>query len=532
MSEFIDLSFFYIMRVILPRLLFILILLAGLFYSGFCLYADLSNVIFTPSWGLYCLLIGALLIALGFEFVNGFHDSANAVATVIYTYSLKPNTAVIWSGLFNFLGVLFSTGAVAYGIIALLPVDLIMQMGSGASFAMIFALLMAAILWNLGTWWLGLPASSSHTLIGSIVGVGIAHQLMSHTSSSGVNWYQLLNVGESLLLSPILGFVLAGGLLLLSKKFLRQAALYQTPKGKTPPPWPIRLLLILTCTTVSFAHGSNDGQKGMGLIMLILIGTVPMAYALNHQLTHTELRQFSTQAQMARQTVQQLIPANTSSTQIVQPRSEIIEMIEKKQGNSMQLTALAQLIDQVDHRLAKQNKLTDLSAQQISQIRNDLYLIATGLTLIQKDQLIHKYVLTPEQILSLSTYQRSIDHTTQFIPNWVKVMVALALGMGTLVGWKRIVVTVGEKIGQTHLSYAQGASAEVAAASMIMAADHLGLPVSTTHVLSSGIAGTMAANKSGLQKKTIQQLIMAWILTLPICMLLAGVLFWLFSQLV
>ena len=230
------------------------------------------------------ILLGiALLIALGFEFVNGFHDTANAVATVIYTHSLPAEFAVMWSGFFNFLGVLTSSGAVAFGIISLLPVELILQVGSGAGFAMVFALLVAAIIWNLGTWYLGLPASSSHTLVGSIIGVGLANQFMAPAGSatSGVDWSQATNVGMSLLISPIIGFFAAGTAALVMKLLVRKPALYEAPKGNTPPPLWIRALLIFTCTGVSFAHGSNDGQKGMGLIMLILIGVVPTAFALN-----------------------------------------------------------------------------------------------------------------------------------------------------------------------------------------------------------------------------------------------------------
>ena len=197
-------------------------------------------------------------------------------------HSLAPNVAVLWSGFWNFVGVMVSTGAVAFVIISLLPVELILQVGSHAGFAMVFALLFAAIIWNLGTWWLGLPASSSHTLIGSIIGVGIANALMQgRDGTAGVDWSQAANVGYALLLSPIIGFICAALLFLALRYLVPNPALYQEPKGATPPPLWIRAILILTCTGVSFAHGSNDGQKGMGLIMLILIGTVPTAYALN-----------------------------------------------------------------------------------------------------------------------------------------------------------------------------------------------------------------------------------------------------------
>src|SRR6202045_563928 len=264
-------------------LIFLAIMALGLFFAAYNVYRDISASGTAVTSILPFLLLGvALLIALGFEFVNGFHDTANAVATVIYTHSLPPPVAVVWSGFFNFFGVLLSTGAVAFGIVSLLPVELILQVGSEAGFAMVFAMLIAAIIWNLGTWWLVLPASSSHTLIGSIIGVGIANALMrGHDGTSGVDWGKATEIGYSLLLSPLFGFIFAALLLLLLKVIVRNPALYAAPEGNKAPPLWIRGLLILTCTGVSFAHGSNDGQKGMGLIMLILIGTVPTAYALN-----------------------------------------------------------------------------------------------------------------------------------------------------------------------------------------------------------------------------------------------------------
>src|SRR5580698_7171737 len=264
----------------LTMIIFFGILAAGLTFVAYSIYADVDATgAKVTSYLPYLLLIVALLIALGFEFVNGFHDTANAVATVIYTHSLPAEFAVMWSGFFNFLGVLVSSGAVAFGIVSLLPVELILQVGSSAGFAMVFALLIAAIIWNLGTWYFGLPASSSHTLIGSIIGVGVPNALMrGRDGTSGVDRSKATTIGKALLFSPIFGFVLAGLLLLVVKLISHNKALFAEPKGDEPPPWWIRGILILTCTGVSFAHGSNDGQKGMGLIMLILIGTVPTAY--------------------------------------------------------------------------------------------------------------------------------------------------------------------------------------------------------------------------------------------------------------
>src|ERR1700726_2351811 len=278
----------------LTGIIYMGVVAAALLFVAYSIYDDVDATgTRVTSFAPYILLFVALLIALGFEFVNGFHDTANAVATVIYTRSLPANVAVVWSGMFNLFGVLMSTGAVAFGIVSLLPVELILQVGSGAGFAMVFALLVAAILWNLGTWWFGLPASSSHTLIGSIIGVGIANQIMTARSgTSGVNWVQAGNIGRSLLLSPIFGFALAATLFMILKAVVKEKKLYEAPKGTEPPPFWIRGLLILTCTGVSVFHGSNDGQKGMGLIMLILIGTVPTTYALNHAVTAQQSQDF------------------------------------------------------------------------------------------------------------------------------------------------------------------------------------------------------------------------------------------------
>jgi inorganic phosphate transporter, PiT family len=241
-------------------LLFMALLAAGVLFTAYSLQTDIvSSGMPVKTWLPFLLLGVALLIALGFEFVNGFHDTANAVATVIYTHSMPANVAVVWSGFFNFLGILLSSGAVAFGIISLLPVELILQVGSGAGFAMVFALLIAAIVWNLGTWWLGLPASSSHTLIGSIIGVGIANALMrGMDGTSGVDWSKATEIGYSLLLSPLFGFSMAAVLLLVLKFIVRKPELYSEPKGTTPPPWWIRGILILTCTGIACANAPSS----------------------------------------------------------------------------------------------------------------------------------------------------------------------------------------------------------------------------------------------------------------------------------
>jgi PiT family inorganic phosphate transporter len=504
--------------------LFGVALVVGMIYAGSHLITDLSgihNTSVTP----YILLGLALFIALGFEFVNGFHDTANAVATVIYTHSLEPHVAVVWSGLWNFIGVLVSSGAVAFAIVSLLPVELILQVGSQAGFAMVFALLVAAIIWNLGTWWFGLPASSSHTLIGSIIGVGIANQLMSaKTGTSGVDWGQAANIGKSLVFSPIVGFMGAGLLLMLMKALIPNKALYKAPEGDEPPPFWIRSLLVLTCTGVSFAHGSNDGQKGMGLIMLILIGTVPTAYAVNHAVTYQQSQDFIA---VSTQTADMLGHYVSPAAVVGDSRDEVTDYIRSKQFTPNTMLALRQLINGIGTEMAIYKELKAVPQEHVRNFRNDMYVVSEALRLMKKSG-------TPQfseaDSAVLANYKGHIDKATKFIPSWVKVAVALALGFGTMIGWKRIVVTVGEKIGKDHLTYGQGAAAEITAMVTIGAADWFGLPVSTTHVLSSGVAGTMAANHSGLQWATVRNLAMAWILTLPVSILLAGSLFWLFRH--
>ena len=507
------------------------LLAAGLLYTAWSLTNDVrATGAQTTTWVPYILLGVALLVALGFEFVNGFHDTANAVATVIYTHSLPPNFAVVWSGFFNFLGVLVSSGAVAFGIISLLPVELILQVGSGAGFAMVFALLIAAIMWNLGTWWLGLPASSSHTLIGSIIGVGVANALMhGRDGTSGVDWPQAVKIGYSLLLSPLVGFGCAALLLLALRTFVKNRALYEEPRGEAPPPWWIRGLLILTCTGVSFAHGSNDGQKGMGLIMLILVGTVPMAYALNRSMPVDQTVRFVAVAESAQSALNRNASA-VASLPALQPaaaREVLSTYVRTREFNPSVVPALAATAGSIGTQVKEHGSLAGVPADAVANVRNDMYLASEALRHLGKSDAAH---FDNDTTTKVGEFRKEIGDATKFIPLWVKVAVAIALGLGTMIGWKRIVVTVGEKIGKTHLSYAQGASAELVAMVTIGAADMYGLPVSTTHVLSSGVAGSMVANGSGLQMSTLRNLAMAWVLTLPVAMLLSGSLYWLFTH--
>ena len=511
----------------LTLILFMGVLAAGTLYAAYSVYSDIDAAGASVSSILpYLLLFVALLIALGFEFVNGFHDTANAVATVIYTRSLPANIAVVWSGMWNLLGVLWSSGAVAFGIISLLPVELILQVGSSAGFAMVFALLIAAIIWNLGTWSFGLPASSSHTLIGSVIGVGVMNALLhGRSGTSGVDWTQATSIAKALLFSPIFGFVLAGLLLFAVKFLIPSKELFAEPKGDQPPPTWIRGILVLTCTLVSFFHGSNDGQKGMGLIMLILIGVVPTTYALNRAMPASQIEKFEANSKAA----SAVINAKAAGYNVIgDPRPAVTAYVAEHQINDGTYPSLAVLVTAISQQVAQYGSIAKMPIDQVGNTRNDMYLVSEALRFLVKDK---EADLSADNVGTLNAYKASLDSATKFIPLWVKIVVAIALGLGTMVGWKRIVVTVGSKIGKTHLTYAQGACAEITAAATIAAADGYGLPVSTTHVLSSGIAGTMAANGSGLQWSTVRNIALAWVLTLPAAMALSGTLYFIFSHL-
>jgi phosphate/sulfate permease len=462
--------------------------------------------LFDPSIGLgtTLLLAGSLTIALGFEFVNGFHDTANAVATVIYTKSLGPRKAVVWSGFCNFLGVYLGGTAVAFGIVSLLPVDLLVSIDSSRGLCMVMALLISAIAWNLGTWLLAIPASSSHTLIGSILGVGLANSWYSGQGlGSGVNWSKAFEVGLSLLISPLLGFMLAALLLTVLKRLVKAPELYQPPEGDKPPPFWIRGTLLVTCTGVSLAHGSNDGQKGIGLIMLILIGVIPAHYALDPRESSQKVAEIVTATAEARTLIESHFPAVDR---------------EKK---------LAE-VDEIREQLAGKDELREIPQGERWGVRANLIRVDTALAQIEKK---HKKSLSEEERVHLAHARTAFRAPIYYAPDWVLIAVAMSLGMGTMIGWKRIVVTVGEKIGKTHLSYAQGAAAELVAMTTIGLADYGGLPVSTTQVLSSGVAGTMAANGTGLQWSTVRNIAIAWLLTLPVCLTLSALLYVVFRLL-
>ena len=452
-------------------------------------------------FGHTALLFVCIAIALGFEFVNGFHDTANAVATVIYTNSLAPARAVVLSGICNFLGVFVGGIAVAMGIMKLLPVELLVEQGTGAGLAMVLALLFSAILWNLATWYKGIPASSSHTMIGAILGVGIGNSLRpGHNFGSGVNWEKALDVGAALLISPVFGFLAAGALLFVVRRYSRMKGLLAAPPKDLPPPPGTRALLIGTCSAVSFAHGSNDGQKGVGLMMLILIGLLPAQFALDVNADAATLQRSAAAAAAIERTVTDHADASA--------RAEADRAVT-------QLRAVQSLL--ASHRATR-----EVPAAERFHVRQAILLADKGVDRLVKNGGLG---LTAPEASTLKAERARLRAVTDYAPRWVLIAIALALGIGTMVGWKRIVVTVGEKIGSSHLTYAQGACAELVAASTIGLSALAGLPVSTTHVLSSGIAGTMVANGSGLQRNTVRNILLAWVLTLPVTITLSAVLF-------
>jgi PiT family inorganic phosphate transporter len=515
------------------KFVFAALIVGALGYAGYSILIDTSHVGEQMATRVFAFLIVALVIALGFEFVNGFHDTANAVATVIYTNSMPAPLAVIWSGVFNFLGVLASSGAVAYTIVTLLPVDLILHVGSSAGYAMIFALLFAAVLWNLATWYVGLPNSSSHTLIGSVLGVGLANQLISSGSkggTAGVDWSQAYGVLSGLFWSPLIGFVCAFALLAAMKAVIRTPSLYKEPEGDTPPPGPIRALLIFTCTLVSFFHGSNDGQKGMGLIMLILIGCAPTAYALNRTMPASATAAF---IETARTGVAPFTArAGTVDANADHARSTLVAALQQRKADSPQVYgAITTLSADISQRIRGYGAISKIPAAVTGNLRNDMYLVLDTSKLITKAKDVGNR-FRPDEIKAVKGYQKNLEEGTRYIPIWVKLAVAIALGLGTMVGWRRIVKTVGERIGKTHLTYGMGASAELVAGLTIAFADRMAVPVSTTHILTSGVAGASLANRAGLQFRTIRNMVLAWVLTLPAAMLLSGGLYWILLQFV
>ncbi|KJK01744.1 nuclease PIN [Pseudomonas sp. 21] len=472
-------------------------------------------------------LVLALAFVLAFEFINGFHDTANAVATVIYTKAMSPYRAVILSGIFNFLGVLLGGVGVAYAIVHLLPVELLINVNTGHGLAMVFSLLAAAITWNLGTWYFGIPASSSHTLIGSILGVGLANALINGVPvADGINWGKAIDIGLSLIFSPLAGFIVAGALLIGLKWLYPLSKMHKTPETrrdvdeKKPPPFWNRLVLVISAMTVSFVHGSNDGQKGIGLIMLVLIGIVPAKFVLDLNSTTYQIERTRDAAIHLQQFYNR--HSDTLGEMLALGKAGEADMPDLYRCEPKQTEATLKGLLGDLHGVSSYNDLNDDERVQVRR-----YLLCLDDTAKKVGKLSE---LPSREKADLEKLRKDLTSTTEYAPFWVIIAVALALGIGTMVGWKRVVLTVGEKIGKQGMTYAQGIAAQLTATAAIGMANIYSLPVSTTHVLSSGVAGTMVANRSGLQGSTIRNILMAWVLTLPVSIALSAGLFWLSSR--
>ncbi|ADZ44262.1 TPA: inorganic phosphate transporter PitA [Yersinia enterocolitica] len=478
------------------------------------------------------MLVLALLFVLFYEAINGFHDTANAVATVIYTRAMRSQVAVVMAGVFNFLGVMLGGLSVAYAIVHLLPTDLLLNVSSAHGLAMVFSMLLAAIIWNLGTWYFGIPASSSHTLIGAIIGIGLTNALMTSTSVvDALNVPKMIQIFLSLILSPIVGLVIAGLMVFLLRRYWngtkKQQRIHLTPAerekkdGKRKPPFWTRTALILSAIGVSFSHGANDGQKGIGLIMLVLIGVAPAGFVVNMNATGYDIartRDAVTHLQQYYQQHVEALPHAVALKPLVPTPDTLPNTPEQFHCDSSRAMIA---IDHAQTLLANLQSYDDLTVDQRSHMRRLLMCVAETAGAVAK---------LPETSAQdrrfLNNLRTDLLETVEYAPTWIIVAVALALSLGTMVGWKRVAVTIGEKIGKKGMTYAQGVSAQMTAAVSIGIASYTGMPVSTTQVLSSAVAGTMLVDGGGVQSKTVKNIMLAWVLTLPISILLSGGLYW------
>ncbi|EFE09502.1 inorganic phosphate transporter PitA [Citrobacter youngae] len=483
------------------------------------------------------LLLLALIFVLFYEAINGFHDTANAVATVIYTRAMRPQLAIVMAAVFNFLGVLLGGLSVAYAIVHMLPTDLLLNMSSARGLAMVFSMLSAAIIWNFGTWYLGLPASSSHTLIGAIIGIGLTNALTTGSSViKALNIPEVCNILASLIVSPFVGLVAAGTLIYLLQRYWngtkKRARIHRPPAerkkkgGKKKPPFWTRIVLIFSAAGVAFSHGANDGQKGIGLIMLVLVGIAPAGFAVNMRSsgyditrTHDAISNIKAYLQRHPDRLQQI--TQTASL----PASNTAD---KPAGFHCHPANAMATLDQAETMLSGNLKrYSALDSSQRSQLRRMLLCIADTTTQLSEQQGIDH-----DDRWLLNKLRTDILITVEYAPVWIIIAVALALGIGTMIGWRRVTATIGEKIGKEGMTYAQGMAAQITAALSIGLASFAGMPVSTTHVVSSAVAGTMIIDGGGLQRKTVTSILMAWVFTLPAAIILAGSLFWIALQLI
>ncbi|MBT0724858.1 inorganic phosphate transporter PitA [Rosenbergiella sp. S61] len=479
-------------------------------------------------------LVLALLFVLFYEAINGFHDTANAVATVIYTRAMRAQLAVMMAGLFNFLGVLLGGLSVAYAIVHILPTDLLLNVGSSHGLAMIFSILLAAIIWNLGTWYFGLPASSSHTLIGAIIGIAVTNALVTGGSLvEALNLPKVINIFLSLVLSPIVGMVIAGFLIFLLRKYWsgtkKRRRNHMTPAerekkdGKKKPPFWTRIALIVSAIGVSYSHGANDGQKGIGLVMLVLIGVAPAGFVVNMNASGYDITRTRDAVNHLEQYYQQHNPQ--VSTLIAPPAADKVAIDRNEPFHCSSENGLA-TVNHAQDLLNNLSSYDQLSVENRSQVRRLLLCMSDT-----ADKIAKLPETSSDDKRFLGNLKSDLNGTIEYAPIWIILAVALALSLGTMVGWRRVATTIGEKIGKNGMTYAQGMSAQITAAVSIGLASYTGMPVSTTHILSSSVAGTMIVDGGGVQSKTIRSIALAWVLTLPVSILLSGALYWIALQL-
>lgn len=485
------------------------------------------------------LLVLALLFVLIYEAINGFHDTANAVATVIYTRAMRSQLAVVMAGVFNFFGVLLGGLSVAYAIVHLLPTDLLLNVGSAHGLAMVFSMLLAAIIWNLGTWYFGLPASSSHTLIGAIIGIGLTNALLTGTSVvDALNIPKMVGIFMSLIISPIVGLVIAGGLVFILRRYWsgnkKRQRIHMTPAerekidGKKKPPFWTRIALIVSAIGVSYSHGANDGQKGIGLIMLVLIGVAPAGFVVNMNSSGYDITRTRDAVNHLEQYYQQHA---TSLTHIIEMSPPVLPTPEEVSSAPEEFHCdAARALPAIRGAQGLLNNLSSydaLSVEQRGQLRRLLMCISDT-----AEKAAKLPETQPDDKRFLNKLKGDLLSTIEYAPVWIILAVALALSLGTMIGWRRVATTIGEKIGKKGMTYAQGMSAQMTAAVSIGVASYTGMPVSTTHVLSSSVAGTMLVDGGGVQGRTIKNILLAWVFTLPVSIVLSGVLYWLALKLI
>lgn len=463
------------------------------------------------------LLLLSLGIALFYEMINGFHDTANAVAMIIYTNSLKAEHSVIMAGIMNFIGVMLGGIGVAYTIVHLLPLDIIVSSNQSATLVMIYSLLISAVIWNFGTWYFGIPVSSSHSLIGSLVGVSIAFGLMhGFDFSQSVNWPAVYKILTALALSPLVGFGLAFVMMKAARRYIHSTKFYKSPedevKNKRPNFW-MRMGIIATGAGVSFAHGSNDGQKGMGLIMIILIGVLPTYYALDmnsheYKIKHTQ--------ESAANLATFYAENNATLSQLVNDKHLTSALKVKNTIAECDVHQVHETTSVIAMKLDGVKSYSELSDQDRWNLHTAVLCTDNFFSQVEK-------VVNKDQSDYVASQRKTLVSASEYVPYWVIMAVALAISVGTMIGYRRVVLTIGEKIGSRPVNYMQGTISQAISMVTILLANFAHAPVSTTHIVSSSVAGSMSAEPDGgIEKNMVQTILLSWIFTLPITALMSA----------